>query len=274
MATGVDLLPALAVARGAVNEIFSYLLALAKKGGIPCSAIVSYQIVREHTLSIENKIIAEAKEKGIHPPEEVPRSFAFIAACLPAETETKLKPEALAEGERYVQETRKRAQSVLNAWTKLYGSNPPFKAAVDEALTKLRVQPAIANIAMLERVYFLGGGAWPFEEARKILDLSIDKTTVTEATSVAKEALSLQTGVRDLANARGAESAALAPTKSHKWLWIGVGAAGTVAVAGTLWWYIRRRRAEANIIDSTMEPAEDILDVEPVGHLPAYEEVA
>jgi hypothetical protein len=231
MTRAAQIIPYLARGREAIDQLYERIVRSPK---ILCAALDGYRAVRAKQLFLEGLIVAEARAAGIHPPEDVPRSFAEFGACAPGEIDSTLAPEARKAAVEYLQLIAKRRAATDAAFAKMYGANPAFKARVDQLLPLLVPLGTVqgSRLAPLRLIYFVGGTPWAPDEAEKLLALELRNASLPATLRLLRETQTLDAALSDLSKLSGAPEAKPSGKRSP-WL-IAAGVVGTaVAITGT-----------------------------------------
>lgn len=234
-----SLLPLLHRARQSLDRTYEAFVKVAKyDGGIPCDAVSVYTRLRREVLRLEGALIVEARKRNLHPPEDVPRSFALLGACAPGAGEVRLDKEQIALGETYVAQVKARAKQSAQALRAAYEASPEFAAHARGLLEYIapyakagteEVAPAPPqNLPLLFLLYYAGGTIWPIQEAEAFWRLELAVVDRRDAETVYREAAVLEQA------AVAFEEEATPPPPILPWYgWLGLGL-GSAAAAGGL----------------------------------------
>jgi len=157
-------------AREAIDGVFKLILDLADKAGaVPCGYLEAYSALRQRQLRVETLIREAARAMNVHPPEDMPRSFALVGSCAPGEQVLKLDPAFRKAGREYLADVAKRRAQVDQMLAQAYQTNTGFRQIADAGLSQLasvaranseETLPPPRNVGLLKLFYLIGGTPW------------------------------------------------------------------------------------------------------------------
>jgi len=227
--------------REGVDTLFGRLLDLAQREAVPCALIEAYSALRTRQLRIENAFVAAAKQAGMKPPEDAPRSFAIFGACTPGTTALTLDAKMVKAGREYLKQVADRRVKMDAALLQAYKDNVGFRTQSDQYLQMLapyaqantvEALPPPRNIGLLKLFYFIGGSPWNVAEAEKLRTLTVPGIEEAEVTKLFKDIGTTTDAVNDLVTASPPPKTGAA--RMPWWGWVLSALAVASAATGTI----------------------------------------
>lgn len=238
-----SILPLLSRARASLERAYAAIIQGAEHAPVPCDAVAVYSRLRTELLRLETAYVTEARKRGIHPPEDVPRALALIGACPPRAEETQFAADQIEYGKSYVEGVQQRERLTDKAFAKAFAASPEFATVARSHLEWLgpharagtpEAAPAPPqNLALLRLIYYLGGSPWAIKDAESFLYLDIPVVKPEDALAIYRESSTLE----QLAIAFAEEVSPPPPVIGGRgWAIIGTMTAALATVGGVAAW--------------------------------------